>query len=318
MKVAILGSGAAGSVFACYLKKGAPDAEVYLVDLYKAHIEKAAAEGMTFDTPEGSTVIHGFKAAANANEIGIVDLAIIVVKAMQTDAVLGSNAACIGPDTVVVTLQNGLGNDERVKKYVPANRVIFGCGNMGTELPEPAHCIARPFAGENMYFGAVENCERTNEIGKWLEAAFAAGGLRPKFYEDVRPAVWKKATSNSGYNTVCALLRMKVSEVAADPNGMQLVWDIWKECSNVSEAMGIEGIWDYTVAICDTLTKSLGDYYPSMAQDLCLYKRQTEVDALTGAVSMYGKMYGVPTPTCDVCTKAIKAIQANFDKLYLK
>ena len=317
MKIAMLGSGAAGSVFASYLKKGGAD-DIVLVDLYKAHMDKVAAEGMTFTDPTGSYHIDGFKTAYTADNIGIVDIAIIMVKATQTEALLEKSKACIGPETVVVTLQNGLGNDLHVKKFVPADRILFGCGNMGTELSGPAACVAKPLGGDNMYFGAAEKSELTTKAGNYLKECFDKGGLEAHFYEDVRPAVWKKATSNAGFNTVCAVLRMKVGQVAADPYGSALVWQIWKEAAAVSEALGVEGVWDFTVNNYDNLLAAISDYYPSMAQDMLFNDRQTEVTALTGAISDYGKEVGVPTPTCDVLTQVVKAIEANYDKQYFK
>ncbi len=317
MRIAILGSGAAGSVFASYLKKGGAD-DIVLVDLYKAHMDKVAAEGMEFTDPTGTYHLDGFKTAYSADDIGVVDIAIIMVKSTQTESLLEQSKACIGPETVVVTLQNGLGNDEHVKKFVPADRILFGCGNMGTELAGPARCVAKPLGGENMYFGAAEKSELTTRAGNYLKECFDKGGLGTHFYDDVRPAVWKKATSNAGFNTVCAVLRMKVGEVAADPQGSALVWQIWKEAAAVSEALGVEGVWEFTVNNYDNLLAAISDYYPSMAQDMLFNDRQTEVTALTGAISDYGKQVGVPTPTCDVLTQVVKAIEANYDKQYFK
>ncbi|NLC72813.1 MAG: 2-dehydropantoate 2-reductase [Ruminococcaceae bacterium] len=315
MKIAILGCGAAGSVFAGYLKLGGAD-DIVLVDINKAHMDKVSKDGLILRTPEGEFHTEGYKTANSASDIGIVDIAIIMVKATQTEAVLEASMACIGPDTVVATLQNGLGNDEKVKKYVPAKRVIFGCGNIGTELPEPGVCVAKPIAGINMFIGPAEKSENNDKAGAYLENCFAKGGLSPKYYDDVRPQIWKKATSNAGFNTVCAVLRLKIKEVYALSDGVALVWQIWKEASDVAEALGIPGIWEFMQEQMPGLIRDLGDYYPSMAQDVLMHHRQTEVIVLTGAISDYGKKVGVATPTCDVLTQVIKALQASYDVQY--
>jgi 2-dehydropantoate 2-reductase len=317
MKIAIIGSGAAGSVFAGYLKKGGAE-EIYLVDLYKAHMDKIASDGLILKNPDGQFHLSGFHTAYSAQDIGIMDIVILMVKATQTDDAMKGAAPCIGPDTVVATLQNGLGNDENVKKYVPAGRIIFGCGNIGTELPEPGVCVAKPIAGNNMFLGPSEKSELTDRAGKYLERCFEAGGLQPKYFDDVRPYIWKKATSNSGFNTVCAILRLKIKEVAANENGMALVWQIWKEAADVAQAMGIPGIWAFMQGEFPHIIENLGDYYPSMAQDMLMNERQTEVTVLTGAISDYGKKVGVPTPTCDVLTAVIKAQQATYSLQYVK
>ena len=314
MKVAMIGSGAAGSVFASYLKMGGVE-DIWLVDPYKEHMDKVAVDGMVFRNPTGEYHLNGFHTAYAADDIGQMDIVIIMVKATQTEEAAHSAMACCGPDTVVVTLQNGLGNEENVKKYIPEERVMFGCGNMGTELPEPGVCVAKPADGENMYFGPCVVNEVTRRAGEYLEKCFAAGGLEPKFYEDVRTRVWKKATSNSGFNTVCAILRLKIREVYDTPDGVKVVWDIWKEAADVAAAMGIPGIWEHMQLEMPKLIAGLGDYYPSMAQDAQRH-RQTEVDSLTGAISMYGRKVGVPTPTCDIITHLVKAIQANYENQY--
>ncbi len=86
MKIAMIGSGAAGSVFAAYLRKGG--AELWLVDKYKAHMDKIAADGLIFRTPEGEEVLTGFHTSATAHDIGTMDMVILMVKATQTADVM--------------------------------------------------------------------------------------------------------------------------------------------------------------------------------------------------------------------------------------
>ena len=124
MKIAMIGSGAAGSVFAAYLRRGG--GELWLVDKYKAHMDKIAADGLVFRTPEGEEVLTGFHTAPTAREIGVMDMVILMVKATQTVDVMEDTMPCIGPDTVVVSLQNGLGNDEVLARYVEKERIMYG------------------------------------------------------------------------------------------------------------------------------------------------------------------------------------------------
>ena len=184
MKIAMIGSGTAGSVFASYLRLGGAD--LWLVDPNKAHMDKVAADGMVFRTPDGEFHPTGFHTATSPDGLPVMDVVIIMVKTTITRIACESAKKLAGPDTVVATMQNGLGNEEVVKEFFPASRVMFGCGNMGTELPEPGVCVAKPSAGaENIYFGPCEMNERTREVGEYLEKCFAAGGAKPRFYEDV-------------------------------------------------------------------------------------------------------------------------------------
>ena len=317
MKIAIVGCGAAGSVFASYLKAGGDD--IYMIDLNKEHMDAVAEKGLLFRYPGGEKLLTGFHTSTDAAGIGICDVLMVVVKTTQTDSALELAKSCIGPDTVVMTLQNGLGNEVAVNRHVPANRIIYGAGRIGTELPEPGVCVSKPNVGVNMFFGPMEYSERSEEVGRHVAASFRAGGLEPKYCEDVRPYIWEKAVNNMCFNTVCAVLGLKIREVAGDENGMALVHGIMREASDVAKALGVfddlYGLLDSKIQ--NTIT-NLGDYYPSMAQDVVLYHRQSEIDSLAGAISMYGRQVNIPTPTCDVLSTVIKAMQANYDKMYVR
>ena len=154
----MIGSGAAGSVFASYLNKGG--AELWLVDRYKAHMDKVAQSGMTFVTPSGEELLTGFRTAYSAENIGVMDMVILMVKATQTDGIMPSVKPCIGSETVVVSLQNGIGNDDVLKKYVPADRILYGFGTIGTELPEPGKWPARRLKSASATSAALQALKR--------------------------------------------------------------------------------------------------------------------------------------------------------------
>lgn len=316
MKIAMIGSGAAGSVFGAYLKKGG--AELWLVDRYKAHMDKIAAEGLTFVSPAGEELLTGFKTAATAENIGIMDVVILMVKATQTDSIMPTLTPCIGEKTVVVSLQNGLGNDEVLSKYVSADRILYGFGTIGTELPEPGKCVSKPESGVIMRFGAAEKSELSDKVGKELEACFNRGGCETRFEADIRPFVWKKAISNSGYNTLSSLLRLKVGEFLAMDEGKELIKTVWREGCDVAKAVVGVDLWPEMLEELPRLMDGFASYYPSMAQDVLIHQRQTEISLLNGAIVRYGAQYGVPTPVNAALTDMLAVIQANYDKQYMK
>ena len=314
MKIAMIGSGAAGSVFAAYLRKGG--AELWLVDKYKAHMDKIAADGLVFRTPEGEEVLTGFHTSATAHDIGTMDMVILMVKATQTDDVMPDVMHCVGPDTVLVSLQNGIGNDEILAKYVPAGRIMYGAGVIGTELKGPGVCVSKPEDGIQMFFGAVEKSPQTDRAGKYLQETFEAGGCHASVEDVVRVRLWKKAITNSGYNAVCTVTRLRLHFVMENDWGMKLLMNVWKEGCAVAKALGVGDIWPLIEGDIENLRENLGDYYPSMAQDMLYKKLRTEVDTLTGAISDYGKQFNIPTPTCDVLSDIVRCIQDNYDNQY--
>lgn len=317
MKIAIIGAGAAGSVFASFLKKGGND-EIWLVDLNEAHMDKIRKDGLVMQGPNGDELIKGFHTTTSAAEVGLCDAIILVVKATQTGSAMIGAKSCMDSNTVVVTLQNGLGNELALEKYVPANRIAYGCGRIATALPAPGICMGRPAADiTNMVLGAYEHSDETERICKHLVEVFAAGGLTPEYYDDVRPLIWKKAASNSGFNTVGAILGLTIKQIYDDADGFELVKRIFNEAGQVAKALGIsDNLYDSLMHDVTSTVKSYGDSYPSMAQDVLMHQRQTEVMSLTGAIALYGDKVGIETPTCDVLSHVIKAIQANYDVRY--
>ena len=314
MKIAMIGSGAAGSVFACYLKKGG--AEMTLVDRYQRHMDACRESGLRFVTPEGEELLTGFQTAASAAQLDVQDLVILMVKATQTEGLIPDLRHCVGPETVVVSLQNGLGNDELLSRYFPPENILYGFGTIGTELPEPGKCVSKPESGVIMRFGAVKDSPLSRRAGQWLEQCFNAGGCSTVFESDIRPFVWKKAISNSGYNTLSALLRLKVGDYLALEAGEELLKSVWAEGCAVCRAVTGVDLWPEMLEELPRLKQGFATYYPSMAQDVLIHQRQTEVQLLNGAIVRYGEACGIPTPVNEALTRMITCIQASYEKQY--
>ena len=161
MKFAMYGSGAAGSVFASYLRKGGAD--IILIDRYEAHMKKVAEEGMHFTIHQEENggykdydyQLKGFRtyttAADAAAAEGKVDVIIYMTKATQLEQAIQDSMPVVGDTTVAVSLINGLGNDDNLFKVFPKERCIIGSGVLGTALPEPAHCVSTPAGGCLLY-----------------------------------------------------------------------------------------------------------------------------------------------------------------------
>ena len=316
MKIAMIGSGAAGSVFACYLKKGG--AEMTLVDRYQRHMDACRESGLRFVTPEGEELLTGFQTASSAAQLDVRDLVILMVKATQTEGLIPDLRHCVGPETVVVSLQNGLGNDELLSRYFPPESILYGFGTIGTELPEPGKCVSKPESGVIMRFGAVKDSPLSRRAGQWLEQCFNAGGCSTVFESDIRPFVWKKAISNSGYNTLSALLRLKVGDYLALEAGEELLKSVWAEGCAVCRAVTGVDLWPEMLEELPRLKQGFATYYPSMAQDVLIHQRQTEVQLLNGAIVRYGEACGIPTPVNEALTRMITCIQASYEKQYQK
>lgn len=317
MKIAFLGAGATGSVFASYLKLGGAD-DIWLIDLYKEHMDAVRDKGLIMKDHNGEHRLTGFHTAYRADEVGPVDVLVVLTKSTHTISALQGAGCCITDKTAVISLQNGLGNDLDLAQFADEKQIGCGCGRIGTVLEAPGVCISKPAQGIiNMYIGPVAGGEIAAEACKYFAECFTKGGLNAEYLDDVRPALWKKAASNSGFNTVCAVLGLTMKQVYEDENALGLVKQILKEASDTAAALGVaENLYDGLVSDIPKTVASYGDYYPSLAQDFLIYKRPTEVNTLSGAIARFGDIAGVETPTCDVLSQIVRAVQANYDKRY--
>ena len=328
MKFAMYGSGAAGSVFASYLRNGGAD--IILIDRYEAHMKKIAEDGMTFTIhlQEGgeyrdiTKVLEGFRTYTSAQAAfeaeGKVDAIIYMTKATQLVQAIQDSQPVVGDDTVAVSLINGLGNDDNLLKFYPKGRCVIGSGVLGTALRGPGHCVSTPAGGVQMNFGGIERNERTDAVCAEMLKCYRDGGCDAYWrQDDIYKFIWKKVIVNSTVNTVCYVLRLKIGEVEAHPAGQKLFHDVIREACAVATARGTALDADEFIAHdhYDIIT-NIGDYYPSMCQD-AFNKRQTEIDVLNGKIAEYGEELGIPTPCCTVLTQIVRCIQDNYENQYL-
>ena len=228
MKIAMYGSGAAGSVFASYLKKGGAD--MILIDRYEAHMKKVAEDGMHFTIHQEENgaytdynyQLKGFRtytsSAAAEEAEGKVDVIIYMTKATQLEQAIQDSLPVVGDTTVAVSLINGLGNDDNLFKVFPKERCIIGSGVLGTALPEPGHCVSTPAGGVQMNFGGAVRSELNDAACAEMLKCYREGGC-DAYWRDGEPGtdnniykfIWKKVCVNATVNTVCAVLRLKLS-----------------------------------------------------------------------------------------------------------
>lgn len=319
MKFVMIGAGSAGSCFASYMRLGGMD--ITLVDRYKEHMDKVAADGMDFTVaPDRFFHVDGFKTACSAEGLGIADAVIFVTKSTQIESAIETAKPCIGPDTVLVSLMNGLGNEDPLLPHASPDRVIIGSGVMGTFLSAPGVCKASPGKEAiQMNIGPVEHGERVDAVGKYLEKCLTEGGCPTKYFDDVRPKIWWKATDNCVFNSLSAMMRLKSKYLYDTEDGWPLIKMMVQEIVAVANAKGVdmseEAYLDYQ---WDRRNTPIKNYYPSMAQDMLIHERQTEITNLNGVIVRYGRELGIPTPLNEIITHMISLTQKNYEHLYPK
>jgi len=136
MKIAVLGSGAMGSIYGGFLAES-DENQVTLIDIWKEHMEAVNADGLIIEGPEGERVIKNFRGLVRASDAGIMDLVIVSVKVTATEEAMSQATSLIGQDTMVLTLQNGLGNIEKLSRVIEAGHILAGTTSFGSFVSGP-------------------------------------------------------------------------------------------------------------------------------------------------------------------------------------
>lgn len=275
MRIAIVGAGALGSAFGAGFVRGGHD--LTFIDVSAALVDALNASGITIVEGEQRSTV-AVRATTDAGTVMAPDLVMVFVKAYQTKDAARMIAPMLGPDTVLATLQNGLGAGEVLASNCPRARIVYGVTYHAATVIEPAlvrHSVGPTFAGPHEG-GDISGAER-------LAGACVDAGWPVQVMADVAPAVWKKLLLNCT-NAVAALTGMNGSAEVADANVERLLCDVMAEAIAVAHALGHTGLELETCVrdMREVLTRA-GEGRASMLQDFDAGRR-TEIDALNGAV----------------------------------
>lgn len=303
MKIAIVGAGAMGSLYGGLLREAG--AEVWLLDIWQAHVDAINARGLTIESEAGSRTVR-IRAVTRAEAIGQADLAIIFVKSTVTDAAAETSATLVGRTGMVLTLQNGLGNAEIIAGHIDGNRILAGTTAQGATLLGPG-VIRHAGAG-------------VTRIGLWSEDSpdaarpvgdlFNAAGIETELINDIKPLIWNKLLVNVGINAVTALTGIKNGEILDREDTRQLCRMAVEEAESVARALGID-VMDNAVAHVFDVARATGSNRSSMGQDVD-NRRLTEIRMINGKVAQLAEEQGIPAPANLVLSTLIETLQAHY------
>lgn len=276
---------------------------VTLVDVWREHIDAINREGLLLHTGTGHYSIP--VKAAEAEEVnGEVDLLIVFTKTLHSEQALKSVAHLITERTHILTLQNGLGNVEKIERFVPRERILLGVTNYPCDLEGPG-CISSNGSGVVRLYSA--NGKEGPLLERVIEQLNKAGFNCQKD-PDIERAIWEKVALNSAINAVTAVSRLAIGDVGDCTEGRDLVLKIISEVCTVARAAGIA---INEPAIRDTIIDAFDDHrdhMPSMLQDLNA-GRATEVGAINGAVLDYADRLGVEAPVTQTLYRLVRTIE---------
>jgi 2-dehydropantoate 2-reductase len=304
VRVAVVGCGAVGSLFAANLAT-LDDVEVWAFDLNQAHVDAINRDGLRL-TGAGD-VLGRPRATSDASELPPCDFGIVATKAMHTAGAIGATAHAFA-DGCVATVQNGIGNEEVLAEHV--ERVIRGTTFPAGKLTAPG-VVQWDVKGDTT-FGLFEPKPAPFAAIEQLADTCTRAGMPSNAVEDARGPQWRKVIFNAATNPLGALTGLTHGRVCERPDLRALASRLVDEGKAVAAAQGIELDADPEDLIDYAARKDVAyDHKASMLQDVDA-RRQTEVDFLNGGIVGFGRRYDVPTPTHESIWALVKGVEASW------
>ncbi len=283
-----MGTGAVGGYF------GARLAAAGLNVCFVARGRNLAAlrhHGLVVRTPDGDTVLRDIQATDAPGDAGRVDLVLVSVKTYDTEAAARALRPAVGPQTTVLSLQNGIENEAILARTLGLPPLLLAITQIGAELIAPAE--VRYYARGSIVFG--EPGGETTDRVRVLADVFARTGIPHRVSGRIQVRVWEKLGWNAAFNAVSALTRRTVAGLLEHPETRRLLTETMEEVAAVAAAQGIALDAGRIPAVLDESLQALGSFKTSMLQDL-ERGRPLEHDALNGAVVRAAERVGVPAP----------------------
>jgi 2-dehydropantoate 2-reductase len=300
MKIAVVGCGAMGSVYAGLL--GAAGHEVWAVDSWREHVDAIRTDGLRVEGASGDRTVH-VNATTSAADAGVCDLVIIATKARDVEAAARGAQSIVGPKTLVLSIQNGLGGPDRAATILGRERLAVGVvGGFGASMRGPGH--AHHNGWELVRLG-----ELSGPVTPRLEAvaeAWRSAGFRVKCFDDIDQLVWEKLICNVCFSGTCAVTERTIAEVMDDPDAWRVASGCAVEAYQVARKRGIKLGFDDPVAYVREFGSKIPNARPSMLLDH-MARRRSEVDAINGAIPPAAQALGLAAPYNEVVSGLVRA-----------
>ena len=303
MRIAILGAGAMGLLFGGLLKKTGNNIKFIVRDESKKQIINE--KGITLNVDDKTHIV--YPEAILSKEAKEFDIIIIFTKTTHTFEALNSVKHIINHNTFLMSLQNGLGNLEKLSTFSNSSKIIYGTTMAPADLISVREISSSGSHQSQFKLAKGENIQFVKEVA----SIFNSAQLNSLINEDVENLIWSKVAFNTAMNTICALLEITPSSIEKNPKLKLFAIEVAKETCRVAKGSNIEINEDEVLKKIELSCKEHGDHKPSMLQDILLKKR-TEIDSLNGAVKKIGSLRNIKTPLNSSLFHLIKAKENKF------
>ena len=303
MKTVIMGAGAMGGLFGGLLAFSGED--VWLVDIQREQADVIHSVGLTLEEGDKLQII-GVNATHDVTSLGKADLVIFFVKTYHTERAVSDALALEKEDTIFLTLQNGLGNEEVICKRINRKKVMLGVTGQGATFLGPGH--VRHAGRGKTFIGELDQevSARAIQIAKMFREA----DIDTEVSANIHELIWDKLLVNVGINALTALTELKNGQLLDYPETLRVMEVLVSEAAEVARQNGVRIEGD-PIGKVKAVAEATKGNRSSMGQDFD-FRRKTEIDAINGAVVREAKRLGISVPFNEVVTDLIKAIEKRF------
>lgn len=306
MKVTIFGVGAMGSVYAARFAE--TGADVVAIDPWQAHMQAIRANGLRLDGPDGERIVTGIQAGDDPSIAQGSDLIVIATKAAGVEDAARAIRPLITPETTVLTIQNGLGAEDRIARHLPRGNTLLGVADgFGASMQGPGH--VRHTAMKLIRLGELEGglTPRLERMaGVWQTAGFQA-----RAFADIHQLIWEKLLCNVTLSAPCTVHDCTVGDLLSNSDHWAEALEAMREAYACGQASGIAFSFDDPEAYVTQFAEMVRNASPSMRLDHVAL-RPSEIDFINGAIPPIGRAFGIATPVNDRLSETVRAREANF------
>jgi 2-dehydropantoate 2-reductase len=304
MKIVIAGPGAIGSLFASYLAKSKQ--EIWLLDKDKARAERINQQGIAISGVSGTWQAR-VRVSANPEEIGKCDLLIVCVKSYDTRQLMNYAQPIISTDSLVLTLQNGIGNVEIISEMLPGQSVFAGITSQGANLLELGKLCHAGF-GETV-IGSLDG--KLTAPLREIRQLFNDVGIPARLSRDIKGALWSKLIINVGINALTAITRLRNGKLLEFEGTQVIMRQAVSEATRVAKRKRIKLQFDDPLTKVEAVCSATANNISSMLADV-LKKKRTEIDFINGVIVRQGQALGIPVVTNALLVGLVKTIESSY------
>jgi 2-dehydropantoate 2-reductase len=305
MKIAVLGAGAMGALFGGMLAEAGH--EVWLVDVWQEHIEAIGREGLHVEGTDGERTIRNLEATSRPEDAGPAELVVVFVKSTVTGAAVADARALFGPKTLALTLQNGLGNVEKMASVIGSEQIVAGVTTYGANVLGPGR-IRHAGTGPTT-IGELDGSLSLRIQG--VAEVLNSSGIKTHVSDNVLGLIWGKLMVSVGLNPLTALTGLRNGELLHFPETEEIMEMAVHEAAAVARSKGIRLPYDDPVEHAKAVSRATGENRSSMLQDVSS-KRRTEIDMISGAIVREGRALGIDTPVNLVLLNLVRMMEKSY------